>query len=109
MEPTWHAECPREMRRITGVGLVALALIAALSSGCGLQRTVTQSCTDGPCPTGPHHWTPTEVASDVESNLFPPHEDTRDHLYKTACHINHDITRATCVGHRRFGPSPTER
>ena len=89
--------------------LTALALIAVLSSACGLQRTVTQSCTDGPCPTGPHHWTPTEVARDVESNLFPPHEDARDHLYKTVCHINHDSTRATCVGRRRFGPSPGER
>lgn len=49
------------------------------------------------------------MARDVESNLFPPHEDTRDHLYKTVCQINDDSTRATCIGRRRFGPSPGER
>ena len=107
MEPNQHVERLRDMRRATTV--VALALMAALSSACGLQHTITQSCTSGPCPTGPHHWTATEVASDVESNLFPPHEDTRDHLYKTVCHIDHDSTRASCVGRRRFGPSPGKR
>lgn len=49
------------------------------------------------------------MARDVESNLFPPHEDARDHLYKTVCQINDDSTRATCMGRRRFGPSPGER
>jgi len=49
------------------------------------------------------------VAHDVESNLFPPHVNTNDHLYKTVCHINHDSSRATCVGRRRFGPSPGKR
>ena len=95
------------MKRLILLSLVVLACLAG--AGCGLQRTVTQFCTDGPCPTGPHHWTPTEVARDVQSNLFPPHEETRDHPYRTVCRINGDGTRATCTGRRRFGTRPGER
>ena len=49
------------------------------------------------------------MARDVESNRFPPYNNKRDYLYKTVCHINHDSTRATCTGRRRYGPIPGER
>lgn len=94
------------MRGILAIALIVLAYVAA---GCGGGTTVTQFCTNGPCPTGPHHWTAAEVARDVESNVFPPAGNQDDHLYKTVCHINGDSTRASCVGNRRFGPRPGER
>jgi hypothetical protein len=107
MEPNDRVERLRDMRRVAAIVLVGL--VCAVAAGCGSGSDVTQFCTSGPCPTGPHHWTAAEVARDVDSNLFPPQGDTRDHLYRTVCHINHDGSRATCVGHRRYGSRPGQR
>ena len=49
------------------------------------------------------------MARNMESAPFPPYTDRRDRLYDTVCRVSADRTRATCVGHRRFGPRPGER
>ena len=94
------------MRRAVTVAIIALACGVA---ACGSGTAATQFCSSGPCPAGPHHWTPGEVEQDVQSNPFPPYTNSRDRLYDTVCHVNAGSTRAACVGRRRFGPTPGER
>jgi hypothetical protein len=40
----------------------------------------------------------------MNSELFPPHTNRRDHLYHTHCRITQGGTHAVCTGRRRFGP-----
>lgn len=42
----------------------------------------------------------------MNSELFPPHNNRRDHLYHTRCRITQSGTRAVCTGVRRFGSNP---
>jgi len=83
-----------------------IVVLAGLLAGCSSGATVTQFCSVGPCPVGPHHWTAKEIARDVESNPFPPQNDQRDHPYRVSCRITRHETRAICVGRRRFGSRP---
>ncbi len=40
----------------------------------------------------------------MNSGLFPPHNNRRDHMYHTTCRITQSGTHAVCTGVRRFGP-----
>jgi hypothetical protein len=88
----------------TAVALV-LCLVAAATSGCTANGAGDCS---GPCESN-HIWSPTEVAADLASNLFPPAATRPDHLYKVHCQITHAGKRATCDGVRTMGPHPHRR
>jgi hypothetical protein len=70
------------------------------ATACGSPAAV---CGSRPCPSVPHHWTPREVARDMNSMLFPPSNNRRDRLYHTSCRITQAGTHAVCTGKRRFG------
>jgi hypothetical protein len=86
------------------VRLVLLLAIVASGVGTTACGSPAAGCGSGPCPSVPHHWTPHEIARDMNSGLFPPHVNRRDHMYHTSCRITQGGAHAICTGERRFGP-----
>lgn len=80
--------------------LVSLAVLTA-----GACNPNPPNCGSGPCRTNVR-WAPRDIAADLAGELFPPHVNTRDHLYHIRCRITHGGAGATCVGRRRFGYPP---